>query len=351
MNDSVTPREVFEAIEYAKTLNPNDKLGTGAFKIEYETPKPGNNNVNYYKVMILKKRGDKWDYIPFKLRFLKLSTKSRILKPDDEKRQYPGVKIQLAHDAVYVTKKDGKEVEQPYSAAKIMAVTIWRHLLKEAMKSGKIVNDNPKISGPVQTEFIKDKTKKIKEKLDAPIIRLEIPFRNIKEEEVVDEEDKKKKKNVKQTKKDNELKPTAKPLCDIYDQDKPIPETDSRYKKDSFNYENLAVERNGVMEDLTYETIGDVLVPGSIISGVDNMSNMSVSNMGYSLASKATFLIVKAGSRSRINPAKIFDAEELEALNSDLMAKVTVNEGKKEVVMETKKTAESDEEMFDNLDD
>jgi hypothetical protein len=345
MNDSVTPREVFEAIEYAKTLNPSDKLGTGAFKIDFDSVRTGGNSVSYYRVMILKKKGDKWDYIPFQLRFLKLTSKTRILHPDDEKRLFPGVKLQIAHDASYATKKDGKDVEQPYGAAKIMAVTIWRQLVKEAMKSGKITNDNTKIISPIQTEYTKDKVKKIKEKLDAPIIRLEVPFRNPKEEDVADDS---KKKNAKNAKKDIELKPTAKAVCDIFNQDKPIPATDSRFKKDGFNYEKLTYENNGVSEDITYENIGEVLVPGSIISGVDNMSSMSVSNMGNSLASKAAFLIVKAGERTRVNPAKIFDAEEMAALIDDALPvavqKVTVNEGKTE-------KADSDEEMFDNLDD
>jgi hypothetical protein len=358
MNETVTPNEVFEAIKYAQTLNPNDKLGSGAFKIDYDSPRAGNNGVTYYRFSILKKKLDKkdgsekWDFVPFQLRFVNLTSKAKILKPDDEKRMHPGVKLQFAHDATYVVKtKDKKEVLQPYGAAKIMAVSIFRHLIKEGIKNKKITNENPKISGPVQTDFIKDKVKKIKEKLDTPIIRMEIPFVNVSKESDngsdSDDDKSKKKGKKKPQKEDNTLKPSAKPRCDIYDQTKKIPENDPRHKRDDYPYELLTCERNGTAESITYDNIGEVLIPGSLVSGVDNMSTMSTSNMGYSLASRAAFLIVKVGSGYKLNPKKIFDMEEIEALDTEV--EVPKQETKTEVI--GKQEASDEEDVYDNLDD
>src|ERR1700678_429107 len=101
----VTPSQVFDAIRYVRTTDPADKFGDKAFRISVNKIKTGPNAVRYMDFEILKKKDSgKWDYVPLNLKFMNLITKSKILPPVHEKREFPGVRLQFSGNASYTIK-------------------------------------------------------------------------------------------------------------------------------------------------------------------------------------------------------------------------------------------------------
>lgn len=324
--ETINPSQVFEAVAYARNLNKTDKFGDSAFRVNFNKIKPGSNGVRYIDFEVLKKRPTgKWEYIPLNLKFMHLNTRARILLPDDPKRKIPGVQLQFAHNASYTVNtkkkdKDGKDimVTEEYSAAKILIAKAYQRIMLAALKDEKIFNDNSKICLPVQFERIIDEKTKKKAKLDEPIVRMDIKFTDgDSETEDNDPENKAPKKGPIKVKKDEQkLTPSSKPRCDIYDVNKKILKTDPKYKEGEWNFEPLRYEKDGKVEDLTYGNIGMVIQPGSSVSGVDCMSSISLSNMGISLASKATLLVVKPSKGFKPLPTQVFSANDIESFDT-----------------------------------
>jgi len=170
--ETITPNQVLEAIEYARSLNESDKFGDKAFNINYNKVKPGANGVRYMTFEILKKRpSGKWEYVPINLKFVNITTRAKILPPNDPERKFPGVQLQFAYDASYSVKSGKKDkngmdilITEQYGTAKILISKAFQRIILQALKEEKIYNDTTKISLPVQFERIIDKTTKKEDK-------------------------------------------------------------------------------------------------------------------------------------------------------------------------------------------
>lgn len=325
----VTPSQIIEAIKYAQSLDKNDKFGDKAFKVDLGNIK-NSNGVKFIGFEILKKQpNNTWNYVPLNIKFMNLNTKSTILPPVHEKRKFPGVQLQFAGNAVY------NETEN-YGEAKVLIAKAFTRIMKQLLKSKQIHNSNTKISTPIQFDRLdKSSNTGIKIPLDIPIIRVDIKFKDD-----ITESDPKPKGNIM---KEKSINPTAKPVCDIYNVTKKILSSDPRYDAKGFNFEPLKF--NDAL--VTYETIGNAILSGSSVSGVDSMSSINISNMGISLPSKASLLMVKPSRGFRPDPNTIFNKAEI-----DSFVDATVEEDNDEdddVNNKEKEKEKKDNNTFDNL--
>lgn len=328
----ITPSEVFKAIEYAKKTNPEDPNGySNAFRLGLDRIKIS-GTTKYFPFEILRFNGSVWEFSPINLKFTNLTSVARILSPDDPKRNgISGVKLQFPADSVFQTKKkvNGEiiTIDEEYGKAKIIIAEAYTFLIEDALKKKKFFTNNTKICTTIQFERVIDKNLGTKEKLASPILRMDIKFENLDKEEF----DPKKKNN---TQKDRIILPTAKPTCKIYNATKKIQKSNPK-PGDNLEFEILKYlnTETGSEEALTYENIGKAILPGSLISGIDEMNQISISSMGISLASRAKFLIVNPSQGFKTDISNFFSLEELDSnkLESDLSSEPseTVKEVKK----------------------
>jgi hypothetical protein len=285
--NNVYPSEVLAAIEYAKKKDPTDKDGDGAFRFDANF-RAGQFGVRYATFNILKCIEGKWTFVPLVLNFFKLQTKAKILSPHDPKRKFAGAQLQFRGNSTF-TSRDGRTEE--YGKAKISIVTAFVRIMKKALQDGVVFNNNEKINTTVQFTREADPTSKRRDKL-APgeeIIRVDIPFKKTKDgdsQKILDDE---------------------RPTCEIADASKPTK------RSGKIGLEPASVDG----EPVTYLTIGKFITPGSACSGAEDMSGPSFSNMGISLPSRITAIVVARGKgfRQTISGEDgIFDEDELAAL-------------------------------------
>lgn len=306
IQEFVTPSQVFEAIAYAKSKNPNDTYGDKAFNLNIKNIKPGNNNTRYLNFEILKKRNNgTWEFVPLNLKFTKLQTTSRILPPGHEKRKFPGAQLQFNSNASFETKKGNETITEEYGKAKIAIAEAFKRIVESDLDNKRLFVANRKITCPVQFDRVLDPVSGQREPLDKPIIRMEIKFEERKETETDP-----KKKNM-SAKAEKFIDPSAKPKCEIYDATKRLSKGDPNYHEGELNFAPLVYEKDKKVEPLTYGNIGEVILFGSIVSGIDNMSNVVISSLGISLSSKALLLIVVPAKGLKTNITNIFSDDEL----------------------------------------
>jgi hypothetical protein len=278
--ETINPSQVLAAIEYAKKLDPKDKFGDTAFKVDYEgSPREGKNDVRYMGFQILKQRQNgKWEFIPLNLKFMNLQTRSRIHPPGSTKRKYPGVQIQFRAGDSFTA----RGVTESYGRAKISIYNAFTRIITRLLKTEKVHHSKKEILNGIQTHRIEDpKTKKqVPLKQGDEIIRVAIPFKS----------------------ENSIILPDEKPRCDIHDVTK---------KKASIKDPNeVPFELAMVGESpITYTNIGDFILPGSSCSGVDSMDSVVLSSQGISLPSKATLLIVKPSRGYRPDAAVVFSGD------------------------------------------
>src|SRR3990172_11209677 len=91
----VTGREILQAIAKAKADNPKDSYGENAFQIDVSNIKK-TDMVRYVPVNVKVFCGkdeagaDKWEFVPFNVRFRKVTTRSKI--PTYEERKNSKIK-------------------------------------------------------------------------------------------------------------------------------------------------------------------------------------------------------------------------------------------------------------------
>lgn len=321
----VTPSQVFEAIRYAQEKYPDDKHGDKAFQLNLKNIRPGNNNTRYLNFEILKKKSNNnWEYVPLNLKFMKLNTISRILPPDHEKRKYPGVQLQFDSNSSFESKKIINEKEviivEEYGRAKIAIAEAFKRIVESELKAKRLFVANPKISIPVQFDRVVDSVTGQREPLEKPILRMEIKFEESSKEVIIDPKNKKNASN----KNDKIIDPNARPKCTIYDANKKIDKNDPDYREGELNFAPLKYDKDGKVENITYKNIGEVILIGSTVSGIDSMSSVVISTMGISLPSKASLLVVSPSRGSGLYLSKIFDATDFQ-MNEEHNTDVTKN--------------------------
>jgi len=279
---TVTPSEVFAAIAYAKKKDAADKHGDGAFRVKHDNLRPAKNDVRYAPFQILKKgSGDKWDFVGLNLKFMNLNTVARILPAGHPEQKITGVRLTFKKSA---STYNSNNVEEKYGEAKLAIYAAFMRHMKKLINSKTLNNTNTNISSTIQTKKLIDKVKKIKDDLEDPLIRVEIPFKS------------------EQHGTTKVVKADEPPKCEIYDATKKL----AQIKPGQFPFQYATIEDG----PLTYTNIGKFITPGSSVSGVDSMDSICLSNMGLSLPSKATLLIIKHSPGFKPDASVIFPVSE-----------------------------------------
>lgn len=308
----VTPSQVIAAIEYAKTLDPKDKFGDGAFRVDIANVRaPGKNDVRYIPWQILKQRNNgKWEYVDLHLKFMNLITKSQILPPGHPKRKYNGVQIQFRGKDSFTTKvkvkKDGKEeiktIEEPYGKAKKLIYAAFQRKLKLMLKKQEIFHSKTNVGTTIQDSRKSSDPKNPKPEKFAEgdeIIRVTIPFKS----------------------EDNKIALDEQPKCDIHDVTKKLKDIPPDF--DGVPFEKATIDG----KPLTYANIGQFVRAGSSVSGVDCMDSITLSSQGITLPSKATTLIVKPSRGYKPDVKAVFKGEFSEMESSETAAPTEGDDG------------------------
>ena len=71
-------------------------------------------------------------------------------------------------------------------------------------------------------------------------------------------------------------------------------------------------------DSLSYNTLNFAIKPGSICSGIDDMSFICLSNYGVRLPSKCSLLLVKPSNKFNPNASDVF-TNEFDLIKDDLL--------------------------------
>lgn len=318
------PTDIFEAVEHAKNTL---KDRTKALRIDLSQKRVGKKGSFFATLEILKKYGTEWKYVPLKIKFSNLTNDVGILAPDHPKREYPGVSLKVQSKASYV--KDG--IEQRYYDAKVLINEIYHAYIKNMLDSG-VSLPSTKICSSVQTLKTSKTDSFKKEKLPEAIVRLEIKFYDSKN--LKDDDKKSSGKDADDDKKKIDNKAT--PSCNIFDIRKPIKKGHKEYREGVQSFEKLTYTEGDKQFPLMYENIWKVIGKGSIMSGVDDSSTVSITNLGISLSSKIGMLLINPKTSSGLDVEDVFDTSEIEGMEVKSDDVETTGENGKSEVIEKK---------------
>lgn len=291
----VYPSEVFEAIAYAKSIDPQDINGDKAFQINVKKQRMAKQDTCYMDFKILKKHvsrdsSTEWKFVPLMLKVINIPTTAHI-RPKESKNNFPSVRVQFTEVTSFVrqTQQNGAtiDVQENFGQAIVSIYAAFKRLVTVALANNSIIHDKTDIKSIIQTHFRTEdwKTSRKKDRCAEAIIRIELPF----EGETVN--------NVKMIKQD------ALPKCDIYDATK-------RMKNAPHNmipFEHATWNK----KPINYTTINDFMPCGSLCSGTVDMNSVCLSSQGISLPSKFNAIIVKRIANSRKpDLAKTFSSDE-----------------------------------------
>lgn len=291
----VYPSEVFEAIEYAKSIDPQDIHGDKAFQINVKKQRMAKQDTCYMDFKILKKHVSRdgsveWKFIPLMLKVINIPTTAHI-RPKESKNNFPGVRVQFTEITSFVrqTQQNGAtiDVQENFGQAIISIYAAFKRLASAALQDGSIIHEKTDIKSIIQTHFRTEdwKTSRKKDKCVEAIIRIELPF----EGETVN--------NVKIIKQD------ALPKCNIYDATKRM----KNAPRNMIPFEHATWNK----KPINYTTINDFIPCGSLCSGTIDMNSVCLSAQGVSLPSKFNAIIVKRVANSRKSDlAKTFSSDE-----------------------------------------
>jgi hypothetical protein len=291
----VTGKEILQAIAHAKAENPKDTAGEMAFKIGIENIKE-TEMCRYVPISINVFCGkdeagkDKWEYVPFHVRFRKVTTRSKI--PSLEDRQNSKIKsvtIQFRNTSKgsWRNPHTGKEEDDPIGEALDAVDNILKRKIARLIRDKKLHNNILTVNMFAQREQKNSKTGEIMKKFDESLIRMEIKFRKESKDSV----------NVK-----SDQKPW---MCDIYDATKPRPASATPAGEPQFY--PAKVDMGGEEVDVNYGNIHNFIRGGSSVTGFLNCSQISLSGSGISLTPRFSSLIVKPSSGFKPNYAGMMD--------------------------------------------
>jgi hypothetical protein len=297
-NEFVTPVEVFAAIEYAKSLNPADVNGDGAFKIEAKGRDV--KGCSFHNFTILKKdpKIGVWGPIQVRLRFVNIKTIARMVsdptKVKPGQQVFEGARLQFLKSSTAIV----NGVEQKYGEAKHAICQAFKRIAKKMNEDGALGSDTAPIRLSMQYNKKGDRTP-----FPDPFIRVVVDF------------------NYETVGSNKVYKPDITPKIKIYNLDSP-----KRVNgKVVPNQYNELTTPEGV--PCTYGNIVQCLKPGSICSGIDDMSAVTVSNMGISNPSKATILMVKPSKgMSAPEAADVFSAADFAEMGA-VVAEIAEDNG------------------------
>jgi len=286
-NIFVNPNEVFEAIAYAKETN-KDEYGDSAFNIE--TNGRNAKGCAFHTFTILKKQNGKWGPIPLKLRFVNLPTQARLIKKElgsTDSTKYDGACLQFSRSS----KSTQNGVEQLYGEAKHAICEAFKRIAAKMVANNKLKSKNTMIRTNLQYTFGPNNAD-----MADPIIRVQIPFAY----EMIG--------NAKV------YKPDSLPEIEIFNINKPVIK-DGKQVPGKFH--KIAMEDGSPM---IYSNANQCIKPGSVCSGIDDMSAVTLSNMGISNPSKASILMIKPSTGRGIKEiCDVFAATEIAEMGAAIV--------------------------------
>jgi len=294
-NETITPSDVFAAIEEAKRQNPKDKEGDKAIRIRFDRIRDGKNGTRWMSQEILKQnpKTGKWEYVPILLKVLNATTTANI-KTEEEKEKagqgFPGIYLQFSGDTTFereITRNGHvvKTVTEPYGQAKVAISNMFYRNMYRLLKTGKVYAENDKIKKNVQTHRWINKAKGEKEELEKAIVRVKIPYEG------------------------GSTTPTV-PSIKIYDVERPRKLTPEE-RGTRLPYEIGQVDGR----DFDYVNIRSFLRFGSAVSFVEDLSGVCISSQGPSNPARVKdFLIVKKGRGRSMECTDVFDASEFASM-------------------------------------
>ncbi len=322
-NQFVNPTEVFAAIEYAKIKNEADIYGDNAFKVDLANARTSKDKSTRYRTYsILKKNTDNdWVYIPLKLRFVNLHTRARIVMNIDGGKGFDGARLQFARSSSSIQ----GSIVQPYGEAKHVIMEAFGRLCTKYIASKELRSNPATITSNIQYErSIKNQSGETisTEKLADAIIRVNIPFitERIGNARVI--------------------KPTDLPDCKIYDLTKPI----MKAGKPVSAWQEATTEDGA---PITYSTINAFIKPGSVCSGIDDMSSLVCSKQGISLTSKVNLLMVKPSKGFAPEISDVFSMSDMAEMADAITEEVADESTKGKQPAVSKEALGVDNDLYD----
>lgn len=303
-------------MEQQITFTPNDILkaykefGDKAFIADVKLSKENTKgNVTYIPLKCMYHKNGKWT--PEKINIITKKIESGAVKIPSDRASF-GHKVYVTYrgDSTF----DLNGVTQEYGKAKILLNTQITRIINELLKGGKITPENPKISSTIQFERTPDKKKKnMKEKLENPIIRVEIPW------------------DIPSGAK--EVSPTALPLVRIYDVTKKVVGGKPKY-----GLATVIDDETGTETKLNHGNVHTFIKSKSKISGVENMDTILLHKFGISVPAKYQgSVFIKSGNGHELDVEAMF-------ANIDL-------DDDEEATVPTKAIKDDDEDEKDDFDD
>lgn len=306
---TIYPSDVLAARDLAIVKNDKDKKGFGAFRLNVKKSrknKAGNTTWYAWEIFLDEKRG--WQGVS--LKFLNLTHVGKISPLEDRaKQQVQDIALLFKGDYKYkrmVPSPDGKtkiEKEERYGEAKDYINQAFMAHVKKYMDKGEIFAPGTKIIPNVKHERqYKDKSGKfVTEKIEPANINVSIKFAGADVTEAA--------KKSAGTKFKTQILDATRPKKPTGPDDFPFEVAKVRrmIKKDDGTSEE-------VVEDIVNGNIHSFIRGGSIITGVDLMSDVCLSNMGASLPSQLDTIIVKQSSPTRVTAGN-FDQDDWAAVS------------------------------------
>lgn len=286
-NKCITPNQILAARDYAKAAFPDIPEGYGAVIIDFTKGRKDPKGLcTYYPIRILCNNGTKWEPVEPRIKFKNLTT--IFSAAPNLKKGYYTSSMNFSIDATYMDKVDGKEVVQRYGEAKVfLHGAIEHHAGVAVMKRIIIARNTTIVAGIHRTRLSTEKG--TQEAVANPYCTISIPFKRAAD--------------------GNTVSPITPPGCVIFDGTK---KAETAEEKRISLFKRAYVEANGEKQAINFGNIGSFITKGSLITGIETISDVTVSGQGISAPSKCKgFIIVWPGNGGDMMPNDAFSEEEM----------------------------------------
>ncbi len=331
MNNVVLyPSDILDAVEYAKSINPKDKNGYSAFRIDYNKGKPM-DTVTYYPFEVRVKGADgQYFWTPVNLKFVNLTHVGKTLPltgGDNNRTSKKFFQVALLFKGNYEYTRAGpnrSRITEKYGLAKQLISKAFEAHTAVGKREGFVPKALRAIGNVKYTYKVTEGNKVIEKPLDTPNMNIGLRFAG----KVTDAQ------GIKV-----ETKPETKFQCMILDAGR----QKDRVAQGEFPFHEAMLEdENGEFTiPVNNGNIHAFLRGGSIITGVESMKTCCKSNLGFSLPSYCDVIIVKKAVSVRVAPA-VFADDFADIVGAETPAAI---EEKSSTAPESADTTD-----FDNLD-
>jgi hypothetical protein len=330
---TVYPSEIIAAIKRHRSKK--DPKGDGAFQVD--TNIRDLDTMAFTTFKIAKLNNGKEEYIPLKIFFKNMDTRAKIKAYEDRKF---GLQIQFRKSSSFErpvrdpnTKKITKTIKEDYGKAKLLTIAAFKRIMTEHLKAKRIYRKKQDFTSSGIQAGRTDK-KGNYEAFDDPLIRVNLKYEKDKDAQ--------------------KPKITSMPAIDIYDVNNV---KDPRPKAGiPFKLAKNSVDRDDNPIDVSAGGIDKYLTVRSKVSGVENLSSVTMTGQGIGLPGSFEFLIVKPSKGFTTEPNEVYDGEDYQDMEDTKVIDVESGE-ESDDDSEPKKKGDDDEfkdeteELDEELDD